>query len=58
MTESHLDEELRTAVRGLGEVREPDGQASARAAQLDDRVLDLRGSRDRDPAARHPWRPS
>ena len=57
MTETHLAEELLTSVRGLGAEHEPDGQAQARAARLEG-GLDLRGSRDREPDAPHPWRPS
>ncbi len=57
MTDPQSAEELLTAVRGLGEEHEPDEEARARAAQLDTE-FDLRGSRDRDPNAPHPWRSS
>ncbi|MGH4025446.1 MAG: hypothetical protein ACRDRV_12805 [Pseudonocardiaceae bacterium] len=55
MTEARIAEELLTAVRGLGAEQEPDGQAQARAARFEG-GLDLRGSRDREPDAPHPWR--
>lgn len=59
MTESGLDQDLFCEVRGLGEPRAPDEQARARAAELDvGEDFDLRGSRDRDSAAPHPWRSS
>lgn len=58
MTELHREEELLSAVSGLGEEDEPDEQARARAAQLDPGELDLRGTRDRDPDAPRPWRSS
>lgn len=59
MTESDLGQDALGAVRGLGEQRAPDEQARARAAELDaGEEFDLRGVRDRDPDARHPWRAS
>ena len=59
MTEQHVDAQLLAEVRGLGEVHEPDEQARDRAASLDvGEEFDLRGSRDRDSAAPHPWRSS
>ena len=57
MTDRTADEELLAAVRGLGEQRDPDEQAQVLAAELDVRGQpDLRGERDRDPAAPNPWR--
>jgi hypothetical protein len=41
-------------VRGLDAVHEPDDDARARAAKLS--MPDLRGIRDIDPNAPHPWR--
>lgn len=57
MTETHVDQELLAMVRGLGPEHEPDEPARARAEQFEV-GLDLRGSRDRDPDAAHPWRSS
>lgn len=47
-------DELLADVRDLDEVREPDEDARARAAELS--LPDLRGIRDLDPDAPHPWR--
>lgn len=57
MTETHEDEELLLMVRGLGAEHEPDEHTRARAAHVEG-GLDLRGSRDREPGAPHPWRSS
>lgn len=54
----HPDVELVAAVTGLGEEREPDEQAIADAGALPDHGTDLRGDRDVDPLAPHPWRSS
>lgn len=50
------DVELLAAVTGLGEQREPDEQARTAAAEMPDDWPDLRGERDIDPQAPHPWR--
>ena len=55
VSEAQTAEELLNLVRGLGAEHEPDEHARARAARFDG-GLDLRGSRDRDPDAPHPWR--
>lgn len=47
-------DEVLADVRDLDEVREPDEDARARAAKI--RLPDLRGIRDLDPDAPHPWR--
>lgn len=47
-------DEVLADVRDLDEVREPDEDARARAAELS--MPDLRGARDIDPHAPHPWR--
>lgn len=47
-------DEVLADVRDLDEVREPDEDARARAAQIS--LPDLRGIRDLDPNAPHPWR--
>ncbi|MGH3982542.1 MAG: hypothetical protein ACRDST_07640 [Pseudonocardiaceae bacterium] len=49
-----LADEVLADVRDLDEVREPDKDARARAAKLS--LPDLRGIRDLDPDAPHPWR--
>jgi hypothetical protein len=46
--------EVLADVRDLDEIREPDQDARARAAKLS--LPDLRGIRDLDPDAPHPWR--
>ena len=46
--------EVLADLRDLDEVREPDEDARARAAALS--LPDLRGIRDLDPNAPHPWR--
>lgn len=50
------DDELLTAVTGLGESKRLDEKAIATAATLDTEGWDLAGDRDRDPQAGHPWR--
>lgn len=47
-------DEVLADVRDLDEVREPDEDARSRAATLS--LPDLRGIRDLDPDAPHPWR--
>jgi hypothetical protein len=47
-------DEVLADVRDLEEVREPDKDARVRAATLS--LPDLRGIRDLDPDAAHPWR--
>lgn len=47
-------DEVLSDVRGLDEVHEPDEDARARAAKFS--MPDLRGIRDIDPDAPHPWR--
>ena len=47
-------DEVLADVRDLDEVRAPDEDARARAAKLS--MPDLRGIRDLDPNAPHPWR--
>ena len=47
-------DEVLADVRDLDEVRVPDEDARARAAKLC--LPDLRGIRDLDPDAPHPWR--
>lgn len=54
----HPDLELVAAVTGLGEVLEPDELVAADADALPDHGTDLRGDRDKDPQAPHPWRSS
>lgn len=51
---SARSDEVLADVRDLDEVREPDEDARARAAKLS--LPDLRGTRDLDPDAPHPWR--
>lgn len=46
--------EVLADVRDLDAVREPDEDARARATKLS--LPDLRGARDLDPDAPHPWR--
>lgn len=51
------NEELLDEVRGLGVKHEPDHAAVARGIELAAAgKLDLRGDRDRDARAPHPWR--
>lgn len=50
------DAELLAAVTGIGERREPSPHAVAAAAAMPDDWPDLRGQRDKDPQAPHPWR--
>lgn len=54
------DEGLFAAVTGLGETRDPgqdaDGEAALLAGEQGPQDWDLRGTRDKDPQAPHPWR--
>ena len=52
------DVELLAAVTGLGEEREAGREAWAAALDLSAAGWDLRGVRDRDQDAPHPWRES
>jgi hypothetical protein len=57
VTDPRLDKELLTTVQGSAEEREPGEKARATAVELDVAGQpDLRGVRDRDPSAPHPWR--
>ncbi|MGH3915959.1 MAG: hypothetical protein ACRDTC_21510 [Pseudonocardiaceae bacterium] len=57
MTSLESDGELLTTMSTLGAEPEPDSQQYAHGMTANDQEeIDLRGERDRDAGATHPWR--